>query len=110
MRRSKLEIYEAILAALSEKPLCVDDIAYECKTNCVLLRDRLTFLVKHNLIEEKVHRKKRLYGLTHRGEAISKTLTIAKRLEKLQTTTILDQTLQILPNFAETKEEERKPF
>ncbi len=106
MRRSKLELYQAILTALSEKALPIDNIAYECKTDCVLLKERLAFLLKHNLIEEKINRKKRFYGLTHRGEAIFKTLTIAKRLEKLQTNIELDQTLQIMPAFAENEEEE----
>jgi predicted transcriptional regulator len=106
MRRSRLELYEAILTALSEKALLIDDIAYECKTDCVLLKERLAFLLKHNLIEEKMNRKKRFYGLTHRGEAIFKTLTIAKRLEKLQTNSAIDQALQIMPAFPENEEEE----
>ncbi len=104
MRRSKLELYEDILAVLSEKALTLDDIAYECKTNLVLLRAHLEFMSKHNLIEEKCTSKKRFYGLTPRGEAILKTLVIAKRLEKLKPASAADQTVQTLPAFAQNEE------
>lgn len=106
MRRSKLELYELILTSLSEKSLSIEDIAYECNTNCVLLKERLSFLIKHNLIEEKMNRKKLFYGLTRRGQTIFKTLTIAKRLEKLQTHNKLDQNLQIISMFPENEKQE----
>jgi predicted transcriptional regulator len=100
MRRSKLELYEDILAALSEKALTLDDLAYECKTNIVLLKAYLGFMSKHNLIKEKCISKKRFYGLTPRGENICKTLASAKRLEKLKPAAV-DITIQAQPTFRE---------
>jgi predicted transcriptional regulator len=104
MRKSKLEFYDAILTALSTKPLTIDSLAYKCKMNCVVLSQRIEFLLKNDLVEEEIiSNKKRLYGLTRRGTAIYKTLIIAKRLEKLQTTA--NQPVKSFPVFAEYDEE-----
>ncbi len=95
MRRSKLELYEGILTALAEKSLPLDVIAYKCRTDCVVLSQRLDFLLKNGLVEEKLSNAKKLYALTRRGTAIFKTLSLAKRLERLQTTTkTVNQALQ----------------
>jgi predicted transcriptional regulator len=105
MRRSKLELYENVLHALVKKHLTVDSIAYECNMDCVALRQRLDFLVKNGLVEEN-YKKKTFYALTKRGLSIYKTLTITRRLEKLQTTTkMIDDALQALPAFSEYNEE-----
>ncbi|MCX8177270.1 MAG: winged helix-turn-helix domain-containing protein [Candidatus Bathyarchaeota archaeon] len=85
MPRSKLEAHEEILTVLYQKPLTLDSLAYKCKMDCLLLKQRLEFLLKNNLVEEAYINKKRLYQLTRRGVAIHKTLSITKRLEKLQT-------------------------
>lgn len=85
MPRSKLEAHEEILTVLSQKPLTIDSLAYKCKMDCLLLNQRLDFLIKNNLVEKKSDNKKQLYQLTRRGAAIQKTLSITKRLEKLQT-------------------------
>ena len=109
MRRSKLELYEDVLTALAEKPLALDAIAYRCKMDCVILSQRLDFLLKNNLVEEKLSNAKKLYALTRRGTAIFKTLALAKRLEKLQTTTkTVDEALQSIRAFSEHDEEEAK--
>jgi predicted transcriptional regulator len=109
MRRSKLELYEDVLNALAKKPLTVDSIAYECNMDCVALRQRLDFLIKNGLVEEKNCKKKTVYTLTKRGLAIFKTLTITKRLEKLQTTIkIFSDALQSLPTLPEQDEETTK--
>jgi predicted transcriptional regulator len=93
MRRSKLELYENVLHALFKKHQTVDSIAYECNMDCVALRQRLDFLAKNGLIEERSYKGKALYALTKRGLSIFKTLTITRRLEKLQTTIkIIDDT------------------
>jgi predicted transcriptional regulator len=105
MRRSKLELYEDILSALSERALTLDDIAFECKTDVVQLKAHLAFMSKHNLIEEKCTSRKRFYGLTRRGEAIFKTLVLAKRLEKLKPTPTLNAALQALPAFTKDEQE-----
>jgi len=109
MRRSKLELYEDILHALVKKPLTVDSIAYECNMDCVALRQRLDFLVKNGLVEEENYKKKTLYALTKRGLSIFKTLTITRRLKKLQTTSkMIDDALQALPALSEHNEETPK--
>jgi predicted transcriptional regulator len=76
--------------------------------DCIALRQRLDFLVKNGLVEEN-HKKKTFYALTKRGESIFKTLTITKRLEKLQTTTkMITDALQALPTLSEHNEETPK--
>jgi predicted transcriptional regulator len=106
MHRSKLELYEDVLRALVKKPLTIDSIAYECNTDCVILRQRLEFLAKNGLIQEENYKNKTFYALTKRGIAIFKTLAITRRLEKLQTTIkILDDALQALPALPEYGEE-----
>jgi predicted transcriptional regulator len=109
MRKSKLEQYENVLHALVKKQLTVDSIAYECNMDCVALHQRLDFLVKNRLVEEENYKEKKLYALTKRGLAIFKTLTITKRLEKLQTTTkMINDALQALPALSEQNEETPK--
>ncbi len=104
MRRSKLEAHEDILDALSQTPLTLDSLAYKCKMDCFLLNKRLEFLLKNSLVEEAYINKKLLYQLTRRGVAIQKTLSITKRLEKLQTRT--NTPIQTIP--AVPKENQRR--
>lgn len=102
MHRSKLELYEEVLYALAKKPLTIDSIAYVCNMDCVILGQRLNFLTKNGLVQEESCKNKTFYALTKRGVAISKTLAIARRLEKLQTTIkMLDDALQALPAVSE---------
>ena len=102
MRRSKLELYEDVLTALADKHLTVDAIAYACNTDCVVLRQRLDFLGKNGLVEERNYGKKKRYVLTRRGLAVYRTLFITKSLEKLQTNIIrIDEALQSIPFFSE---------
>ncbi len=109
MQKSKLELYEDILTALVDRRLTVDAIAYACDMDCVALRQRLDFLVKHGMVEEKTYKKKTRYALTRRGVAIFKTLTITRRLEKLQTTIKkMDEALKMIPAFSEYNEEQTK--
>ena len=84
MPRSKLELYTEILSTIAENPRTLDNIAYKCKMDCVNLSERLDFLRRNNLVEEKTHNNKQFYVLTRRGLSVSKTLSIARRLEKLQ--------------------------
>jgi predicted transcriptional regulator len=109
MRRSKLELYEDILTALADRHLTVDAIAYACNMDCIALRQRLEFLLKNGLVEERNYKKKTRYALTRRGLAIFKTLTITKRLEKLQTTMKkIDEALQAIPSLSEYHAEKAK--
>ena len=102
MRRSKLELYEDVLKALADKHLTVDAIAYACNMDCFALRQRLEFLLKNGLVEERNYQKKKRYALTRRGLAIHKTLSLTKHLEKLQTNMKkIDEALQSIPSFSE---------
>jgi len=109
MRRSKLELYEDILTALADKRLTVDAVAYACNMDCIALRQRLDFLLKSGLVEERNYKKKTRYALTRRGLAIYKTLTLTRRLEKLQTTVKdVDEALKLIPALSEYNEETSK--
>jgi predicted transcriptional regulator len=109
MRRSKLELYGDILNVLVNKPLTVDAIAYACDMDCIALRQRLDFLLKNDLVEERNYKNKTRYALTRRGLAIFKTLVLTKRLEKLQTNIKrIDEALQAIPALSEYKAEKAK--
>ena len=109
MRKSKLELYEDILAALVDKYLSVDSLAYECNMDCAAVTKRLDFLVKNRLVEKNHCDKKVLYSLTTRGEAIHKTLAITQRLNKLKASIkIINKALHALPTIAEQNEEAAK--
>jgi predicted transcriptional regulator len=102
MRRSKLELYEEILTTLADKHLTVDAIAYACNMECFALRQRLEFLMKNGLVEERHYEKKTRYALTRRGLAIYKTLALTKHLEKLQTNMKkINEALQAIPSLSE---------
>ena len=109
MRRSKLELYGDILTALVDKSLTVDSIAYACNMDCFALRQRLDFLIKNNLVEEKNYSKKTRYALTRRGVAIFKTLALTKHLEKLQTNIKrIDEALEAIPSLSEYNAEKAR--
>lgn len=109
MQKSKLELYEEVLNALVNKPLTVDAIAYACNMECITLRQRLNFLIKNNLVEEKIYNRKTCYALTRRGLAIFKTLAITKKLERLQTSIrIIEEALHVLPALTEEGKEKAK--
>lgn len=86
MNRSKLELYEDILQALAKKPLSIETLAFNCNMDCVNLRQRLNFLIKNDVVQERTYTKKTLYAITARGLTIYKTLSLAHKLEKLKTT------------------------
>jgi predicted transcriptional regulator len=104
MHKSKLETYEAILEALVKKPLTIDNIAYEANTDCSVVRQRLEFLLKNSLIEERSRQEKIFYALTERGITVLKTLNFQKYLEKIASTIrTMDEALQVLPAIARNK-------
>ena len=74
MRRSKLEMYVDILKVLSRHgPLKLTHIMYKANVNCSVLKEYLDFLIRQNLVEEKIVGKKRtVYGLTERGITVLK--------------------------------------
>jgi predicted transcriptional regulator len=109
MRRSKLENYEAILQALVDRYLSVDSLAFSCGMDCVQATQRLAFLMKNGLVEEKQCHNKTLYGLTKRGTTIQKTLAITKRLDELKATVkTMDTELFAFTKFSDDAEEPAK--
>jgi predicted transcriptional regulator len=86
MPKSKLQNYEELMQALVDRYLSVDGLAFACSMDCVAVNQRLGFLIKHGIVEEKRCHNKRLFALTKRGSAIQKTLAITKRLDQLKTT------------------------
>jgi predicted transcriptional regulator len=98
MRKSKLELYEDILMALDKKILTLDTLAYSCNMDCLILRNRLDFLIKNDVVEEKTVNEKNRYCLTRRGMLILRTVYITKRLQKLQVNTRqMDEMLRTSP-------------
>jgi predicted transcriptional regulator len=69
MRRSKLEMYIAILNVLAQKgPLKLTHIMYKANLNCTVLKDDLDFLIKQELIvEQTIRREKTVFAVTQRG-------------------------------------------
>jgi predicted transcriptional regulator len=69
MRRSKLEMYIAILNVLANKgPLKLTHIMYKANVNCTVLKENLDFLIKQKLIEERTITKERtVFVVTQHG-------------------------------------------
>jgi predicted transcriptional regulator len=102
MRQSKLESYENILQVLVSKSLPLENMAYEINVDCDVLKQRLHFLMKNGLVEERLSRRKTSYALTERGTAVLKALNFEKYLLKIKNTIrTLDDALQILPDISE---------
>ena len=74
MRRSKLEMYVAILSVLAQRgPLKLTHIMYKANVNCNVLREQLDFLIKQGLVEERSLRKERtVFAITQRGITVLK--------------------------------------
>ncbi len=74
MRRSKLEMYVAILRVLAHRgPLKLTHIMYKANVNCSVLREYLDFLIRQNLVEERTVGKSRLvFAITQRGIIVLK--------------------------------------
>ena len=101
MRKSKLERYEEVLSTLVDKYQSVDSIAWECNMDCATATKLIDFLEKNGLVEKNKRYSKVLYSLTTRGEAVYKTLTITKRLNKLKASMKSKETKPMLSNLAE---------
>lgn len=83
LRRSKLEIYEAILGAAME-PLCMDSLAYKVSIDCSSMKRHLSFLIQNGLIKEKDTGRRTVYTSTDRGLSVFKNLDLQKCLRKTQ--------------------------
>jgi len=105
MRRSKLETYEAILEALSRKPMNMDRLAYKVSLNCISLRKSLDFLEQNGLIEERFLQKGIAYAATERGFSVHKTLDSQKYFKKIRATIrAIDEAMQVLPDASNHRE------
>ena len=110
MRRSKLELYEDIICTLASKAFTLDGLAFECNLNCITLQQHMDFLINNDIVSIEISRDdKAFYVLTRRGAAISKTLAVTKRLEKLQTQPETeDETIQAIAALSERIKEKAK--
>jgi len=99
LRRSKLENYEAILAALAKRPLTVDSIAYKTNMDCTVLGQYLESLMRNGLVVEKITSKK-LYAITERGLSVYRTLSFQRYLEKIAKTIKTVNILETAPTPA----------
>ncbi len=98
LTKSKLENYEELITALVGRYLSVDSLAFACNMNCVAVDQRLGFLIKNGLVEEKRCHNKTLFCLTKRGITIQRTLAIAKRLDQLKVTVkTIDESFVTVP-------------
>jgi predicted transcriptional regulator len=85
MRKSKLEVYQEILGVLKDKPMTVDLLSYRTGMDVAGLRQRLNFLVKNNLVSERMSSEMALFAVSDRGLAVLRALDIERRLEKVRT-------------------------
>ena len=87
MRRSKLEMYVAILKVLALRgPLKLTHIMYKANVNCSVLSEYLEFLLKQELVEERHVKKNRIvYAVTQHG------LTVLKSFRELSQALPIDE-------------------
>ena len=82
MRRSKLEMYIAILSVLAQRgSLKLTHIMYKANVNCSVLIEFLGFLMQKELVEERTVKKNRtVYAITQRGITVLKYFGELKRV------------------------------
>ena len=111
MQKSKLELYEEILAALVDQSLSVDNLAFLCNIDRATVTELLGFLEKNRLVENNHSYIKVLYSLTERGEAVYKSLTKTKRLNKLkESIKTIKETKPTLSSSQNSTNEPNKPL
>ena len=102
MPKSKLELYEEILSALIDNNLSVKNLALLCNIDLATTTELLNFLEKNRLVENNHSYVKVLYSLTPRGEAVYKSLTKTKRVNKIKESIVaLKQTKHTFPACTE---------
>ena len=108
MRRSKLRCYEDIICVIYNKEKTVDEIAFNLNMDCLALQTKLKFLLENNLVEKINDNRVMLFGLTKRGFAIFKTISISRKLAKFQTNIQnIDNTLRTIHISSENGFKER---
>jgi predicted transcriptional regulator len=109
LRKSKLESYENILEALMNEPLTLEHIKHVVDLDSALLTQHLTFLMKNDLIEERLAGKKALYAITERGAAVFRALNFQKYLGRIKNTIrAIDEALQVIPTISQECKPEEK--
>jgi predicted transcriptional regulator len=94
LRRSKLEMYLDILRVLERSgQLKLSHIMYETNVNCCVLKEYLDFLMKQNLVEERIVGRQRVaYSITQRGITVLKCFR-----ELIQALPIVDEDYNFTP-------------
>ena len=97
MRRSKLEMYVDILKVLAHRgPLKLTHVMYKANVNCSVLKEYLDFLIKQNLVEERIVGKSRVvFTCTQKG------ITVLKYFHELK---------QVLPIVEEARNQATVPY
>jgi predicted transcriptional regulator len=75
-------MYIDILEVLSMKgPLKLTHIMYRSNVNCNVLKDQLEFLIKNNMVEERILRREKIvYAISQRGITVLKTFREIKSI------------------------------
>ncbi len=86
MRRSKLEMYVDILEVLSIRgPLKLTHIMYKSNVNCSVLKEQLDFLMKNNLVEERLMKREQVvFAITQRGTTVLKAFREIRQIFPLE--------------------------
>lgn len=97
MRRSKLEMYVDILTVLAHRgPLKLTHVMYKANVNCSVLKEYLDFLIKQNLVEERIVGKARVvFAITQHG------ITVLKYFKEIK---------QVLPIVEESRNQTPIPY
>lgn len=103
MRKSKLESYENILGAIVNKPLTLDQLAYEIDVGCAILRQHLDFLMENSLVEERGSDNEIMYAITEKGVAVLRALNFEKYLGKIASKIrVIDEAMEALRRLEKT--------
>ncbi len=106
MHKSKLETYEAILGVLVNEPLSVEKIAYETDLDCMVLVERLDYLLQNGLVDLRPIGKKGGYAITERGVAVLKALNFQKYIARIANKlSLIDEALQVISKHNPDPEE-----
>ena len=62
-------------------PLKLTHIMYRSNVNCNVLKDQLEFLIKNNMVEERILRREKIvYAISQRGITVLKTFREIKSI------------------------------
>jgi predicted transcriptional regulator len=86
MRRSPLETYVEIISLLAQEgPLKLANIMYKANITCGMIKNDLDFLVKQNLVEERIAGKTGIvFAVTQRGINVLKYFQEPKQMSPIE--------------------------